>query len=88
MTETINGYSKKDPELKNVNHMSGGAKRKLKRMNTIHLRGLCPSCKNVEVRFYKDLIFGPGRKNEHNRWFCKQCKKTFRREDLEYVKYE
>ena len=88
MTESNNGYFAKDPMLRNVNHLSGKSKRKLKRMNTVNLRGLCPNCKDEPVRFYKDLIFGPGRKSEHNKWYCKKCKKTFRREDLQYVKYD
>lgn len=86
MTERINGYFAKDPMLNGVNHLSGRSKRRLKRMNTVHLEGLCPNCKDEPVRFYKDLVF-KGRNPEHNKWYCKKCKKTFRREDLKYVKY-
>ena len=61
--------------------------RKLLRQNTFHLRGTCPNCGNTNIRFYKDLVFGIGRKNEHNKWYCKRCHKTFTKEELKDVKY-
>lgn len=66
--------------------LSGRSKRQLIRMNTIHLRGVCPKCGDKNVRFYKELIF-KGKKNQHNKWFCKKCSETYRREDLENVYY-
>ena len=71
----------------NLDHLSGRTKRRLKRMNTIHLQGLCPVCGDQPVRFYKDLVFAHGKEAEHNKWYCKKCGKTFDRKDLEYVKY-
>lgn len=71
----------------NVDNLAGYSRRKLKRMNTVHLQGVCPKCQDQPVKFYKDLIFGPSRKTEHNKWYCKKCKRTFRREDLKDVKY-
>lgn len=79
MVETI-------PNLSGVNHLSGRAKRKLKRMNTVHLRGVCPNCKDVQVRFFKD-IYLKGQPTKHNRWLCKKCRGTFTREELKDVKY-
>lgn len=60
--------------------------RKLKRMNTVHLIGTCPKCGAKNVRFYKDLIF-KDKTTQHNKWYCKGCGKTFKREDLKDVKY-
>lgn len=60
--------------------------RKLLRQNTFHLRGTCPNCGNTNVRFYKDLVF-KDIPNQHNKWYCKRCHKTFKREDFKNVKY-
>ena len=72
--------------LLNLEHLSGRSRRKLLRLNTIHLRGLCPVCGDQTVRFYKEIVFN-GKANQHNKWYCKKCHNTFDRKDLEYVKY-
>ncbi len=65
--------------------LSGRSKRRLARQNTIHLRAICPNCGKTNMRFYKRIYSKPDIIN--NRWFCKGCSKSFKREDLKYVKY-
>lgn len=73
-------------------NLSGRAKRKLLRRNTVHLRGICPKCGKIGMRWHKDIPtnrYNNGKRIfEHNKWVCKSCNFITDREGLKYVKYE
>ena len=66
-------------------NLSGRSARKLKRANTVHLDGMCPSC-GGRARWQKDIPVTKD-KTEHNKWVCKNCRKIWKKEDFKYAKH-
>ena len=60
---------------------------KLKRQNTVHLRGVCPRCGTENVKFYKDVTLKGSNNTMHDIWFCRKCGKASSFKELKYVKY-
>ncbi len=68
--------------------MSGRSKRKLKRQNTVHWAGICPSCGST-CRFHKDYGSKLMKNLVHNVWVCsnKECRKIYNKVDFDEGKY-
>lgn len=64
---------------------SGSSLRKFNRQNTVRLRATCPQCGNTNMKFRKTVWVG--NKPIHNRWACKSCGTTLKRDELKGVHY-
>lgn len=69
-------FYKKHPELR-MPALTGSFKRKLVRANTVHLKGMCPSCGEFGMRYSQ----------KEKKWVCKKCGTKAERKDLDYVKH-
>ena len=67
-------------------NLGGKTQRRLNRKNTVHLKGICPKCEQVGIKFHKYIPLKNG-EADHNKWVCPKCNGRFAREELKYVKY-
>lgn len=83
---TVNG--KKIKYLVRYANLTGSAKRKFIRANTVHLRGTCPVCETANAKFHK-VVYVNKNDVKHNVWVCsnKDCKSLIERKDLLKARY-
>lgn len=68
--------------------MSGRSKRKLKRQNTVHWAGVCPSCGSL-CKYHKSYGSKERKNLKHNVWVCTNdnCRLVYSKEDFKEGKY-